>query len=380
MSQIQSEIIAGVGLITLDRPEALNALSLQMVIDLTAVFTDWRDDPKVEVVAIRGSNKRGVFGAFCAGGDIRFFHDAAIAEDPALADFFTAEYSLNNLLYSYPKPYAAFMDGVIMGGGMGLAQGADLRIVSDRTKMAMPETNIGLFPDVGGGFFLSRTPGHLGEYLALTGQMLIGSDALAADLADGIVASDAMPELWASLTANTQLSALQRFEQLSDLVSLPSPVSVPAWQDPQLDTIFALPTVMDMINALDQAQDQDQDQAQSKAKAKADWAAQTLACLRQRSPLMLHVSLEQIRRGRQLTMADDLRMERNIVHHCFHTEHLGRSGTRSETVEGIRALAVDKDNSPAWNPARIEDITSDMIEPFFTSPWPADQHPLKDLD
>ena len=253
-----------------------------------------------------------------------------------------------------------------MGGGMGLAQGADLRIVSDRTKMAMPETNIGLFPDVGGGFFLSRTPGHLGEYLALTGQMLIGSDALAADLADGLVASDSMPELWASLTANTQLSAAQRFEQLSDLVSLPSPVSTPAWQDPQIDTIFALPTVMDMINALEQAE--------------GDWAAQTLACLRQRSPLMLHVSLEQIRRGRQLTMADDLRMERNIVHHCFHTEHLGRSGTSSETVEGIRALAVDKDNSPAWNPARIEDINSDMIEPFFTSPWPADQHPLKDLD
>ena len=366
MSQIQSEIIAGVGQITLDRPEALNALSLQMVIDLTAVFTDWRDDPNVEVVAIRGSNKRGVFGAFCAGGDIRFFHDAAIAEDPALEDFFTAEYSLNNLLYSYPKPYAAFMDGVIMGGGMGLAQGADLRIISDRTKMAMPETNIGLFPDVGGGFFLSRTPGHLGEYLALTGQMLIGSDALSAGLADGIVASESMPELWASLTANTQLSAIQRFEQLSDLVSLPSPVSVPAWQDPQIDTIFALPTVMDMINALEQAE--------------GEWAAQTLAGLRQRSPLMLHVSLEQIRRGRQLTMADDLRMERNIVHHCFHTKHLDRSGTSSETVEGIRALAVDKDNSPAWNPARIEDITSDMIDPFFTSPWPADQHPLKDLD
>ena len=123
---------------------------------------------------------------------------------------------------------------------------------------------------------------------------------------------------------------------------------------------------MDMIKALEQAE--------------GEWAAQTLACLRQRSPLMLHVSLEQIRRGRQLTMADDLRMERDIVHHCFHTKHLDRSGTSSETVEGIRALAVDKDNSPAWNPARIEDITNDMIEPFFTSPWSADQHPLKDLD
>jgi enoyl-CoA hydratase/carnithine racemase len=232
--------------------------------------------------------------------------------------------------------------------------------------MAMPETNIGLFPDVGGGFFLSRTPGHLGEYLALTGQMLVGGDALSAGLADGLVASDSMPELWTSLTANTQLSAIERFEQLADLVSLPSPVTAPQWQDPQIDSIFALPTVMDMINALEQTD--------------GDWAAQTLAGLRQRSPLMLHVSLEQIRRGRQLTMAEDLRMERNIVHHCFNTEHLGRSGTSSETVEGIRALAVDKDHAPNWNPARIEDITNDMIEPFFASPWSEEQHPLKDLD
>ena len=366
MSQIQTDVIAGVGLITLNRPEALNALSLQMIVDLTSVFTQWRDDPGVDVVAIRGSNKHGVFGAFCAGGDIRFFHDAAIAGDTDLDAFFTAEYSLNNLLYSYPKPYVAFMDGVIMGGGMGLAQGADLRIVSERTKMAMPETNIGLFPDVGGGFFLSRCPGHLGEYLALSGQMLIGSDALATDLADGIAASDAMPGLWESLTANSELTAQQRFDQLCDLVSEPSPVATPGWLDPQIDSIFALPTVIDIIKALEQADN--------------DWATQTLQCLRQRSPLMLHVTLEQIRRGRQLSMADDLRMERNMVHHCFHTAHLGRSGKTSETVEGIRALVVDKDQSPQWNPARIEDVTSEMVEPFFDSPWPADQHPLADID
>jgi len=125
---------------------------------------------------------------------------------------------------------------------------------------------------------------------------------------------------------------------------------------------------MDIINALEQASNDN------------DWAAQTLQCLRQRSPLMLHVTLEQIRRGRQLSMADDLRMERNIVHHCFHTQHLGRSGKTSETVEGIRALAVDKDHAPNWTPPRIEDITNEMVAPFFSSPWPADQHPLKDLD
>ena len=171
------------GLLTLNRPKALNALSLQMVRDLTSALLAWRDDPAVLVVAIRGTNKFGrpgspesLFGGFCAGGDIRFFHQAAFAGETgerALDDFFTEEYQLNHLIHTYPKPYIAFMDGVVMGGGMGISQGARVRIVTERTKMAMPETNIGLFPDVGGGYFLSRCPGHAGEYLALTGEVKV---------------------------------------------------------------------------------------------------------------------------------------------------------------------------------------------------------------
>lgn len=363
LSQIQSEIIAGVGLITLNRPQALNALTLQMVVDLNTLLTDWRDNPKVAVVAIRGSHKQGPFGHFCAGGDIRFFHDATIASDPGLETFFTAEYSLNHLIYSYPKPYIAFMDGVVMGGGMGLCQSADLRIVSERTKMAMPETNIGLFPDVGGGYFLSRCPGASGEYLALTGQVLIGDDALAVGLADGFAASDSMPELWNSLTEDQQLSPTQRVEQLQKKLTRTAPK--PQWLDPQINSIFALPTVAAIVQALQQANN--------------DWASQTLQSLRQRSPLMLHVSLEQIRRGRSLSMADDLRMERDIVQHCFNNQHLGRSGANSEIVEGIRALVIDKDQRPAWNPAQIEQVTTDMIDPFFVSPWAGRKHPLAHL-
>ena len=362
-SQIQTETIAGVGLITLNRPEALNALTLQMVNRLSAVLNAWRDDPNIEVVAIRGNHKQGPFGTFCAGGDIRFFHDAAIAEDSALEDFFTAEYSLNHLIYHYPKPYIAFMDGVVMGGGMGLAQGADLRIVSERTKMAMPETKIGLFPDVGGGYFLSHCPGASGEYLALCGQMLTGDEALAVGLADALAATESLPELWNSLTKNTQLSPTKRFEQLQNQLTKTPPQ--PQWLDSQIDSIFSLPTLGDIIQALENANNH--------------WATETLKTLRQRSPLMLHVTLEQIRRGRELCMADDLRMERTIVQHCFYTNHLNRRAESSETVEGIRALAVDKDQNPKWNPARIEDITPEMVAPFFNSPWPENQHPLANL-
>ncbi len=363
MSHIQTEVIAGVGLITLNRPEALNALTLQMVNSLTTVLSDWMENSEVEIVAIRGNNKQGPFGNFCAGGDIRFFHDAAIAGDPALEEFFTAEYSLNNLIYNYPKPYIAFMDGVIMGGGMGLAQGADLRIVSPATKMAMPETNIGLFPDVGGGYFLSRCPGSSGEYLALTGQMLSGGDALALGLADGLAAAEAMPELWESLTDNPQQSPVERLEQLKD--QLTQTAATPQWLDRQIDSIFSLPTLMDIIQALESANNH--------------WAAETLQSLRQRSPLMLHVTLEQIRRGRQLSIADELRMERTIVQHCFNPKHLKRSSNNCETVEGIRALVVDKDRNPQWNPSRIEDVTTEMVNPFFDNPWPQGQHPLADL-
>ena len=362
-SQIQTETIAGVGLITLNRPEALNALTLEMVNRLSAVLNAWRDDPNIEVVAIRGNHKQGPFGAFCAGGDIRFFHDAAIAEDSALEDFFTAEYSLNHLIYHYPKPYIAFMDGVVMGGGMGLAQGADLRIVSERTKMAMPETKIGLFPDVGGGYFLSHCPGASGEYLALCGQMLTGDDALTMGLADAIAPSENLPELWNNLSENLQLSPIERFQQLQNQLTKTAPE--PCWLDRQIDAIFILPTLMDIIQALENANNH--------------WATETLKNLRQRSPLMLHVTLEQIRRGRELCMADDLRMERTMVQHCFYTNHLNRRAETSETVEGIRALAVDKDQNPKWNPARIEDITPEMVAPFFNSPWPENQHPLANL-
>jgi enoyl-CoA hydratase/carnithine racemase len=365
LSNIQWRINAGIGLITLDRPKALNALSLDMVRDLRALLTGWLTNSDVEAVAIRGSNKEGPFGAFCAGGDIRFFHEAAITNDPALEDFFTEEYSLNHLIFTYPKPYIAFMDGIVMGGGMGISQGAMLRIVTERSKLAMPETNIGLFPDVGGGHFLGRCPGATGEYLALTGQLLQGAESLAVDLADAVIDSADMPAIWDALTNDPTTSVAERIEALHQNTEPPGELAPPQWLHPNIDSIFALETINDIAAALE--------------NDGSDWAAQTLDILHKRSPLMLHVVLKQIRVGRDLSLADDLRMERDLVHHCFNTEHLGRSGHSSETVEGIRALAIDKDYSPVWKPPHIEDVTPDMVEPFFVSPWTAQNHPLAAL-
>lgn len=358
--EVLTEVRGQMGLITLNRPKALNALSLQMVRDLMACLLAWRDDPAICAVAIRGSNKEGAFGAFCAGGDIRFLHQAALAGNPALEDFFTEEYALNHLIHVYPKPYIAFMDGVVMGGGMGISQGATLRIVTERTKMAMPETAIGLFPDVGGGYFLSRCPGRVGEYLALTGDMVSPADALAWDLADAQVPAAELPALWDGLALATFTTGAEVVEWFASKKIAKG--AYPVGAEGHFDAYFSQPTALGIVQALE--------------AAGADaWAQKTAATLRKRSPLMVAVVLEQIHRARNMTLAEDLRMERDMVRHCFNL----RPGAASETVEGIRALAVDKDHNPQWNPARLEDVTADMVAPFFASPWPTHAHPLRDL-
>ena len=206
VGDVLTEVRGQVGFITLNRPKALNALSLSMVRELAAALTAWQNDPAVLAVAIRGSNKVGrpgtpeaLFGGFSAGGDIRFFHEVALAGDSALDDFFTEEYRLNHLIHHFSKPYIAFMDGVVMGGGMGISQGAKVRIVTERSKLAMPETNIGLFPDVGGGYFLSRCPGSVSEYLALTGVVIDADEALGYGLADVKLPAAGLPALWQAL-------------------------------------------------------------------------------------------------------------------------------------------------------------------------------------
>lgn len=362
MSDVVTEVRGGTGLITLNRPKALNALSLGMVRELTAALLAWRDDPAVNAVAIRGHGKEGPFGNFSAGGDIRFFHQAALAGDPQLEDFFTEEYELNFLVDTFPKPYVSFLDGIVIGGGMGIAghgrAGQRMRLVTERTKMSMPETQIGLFPDVGGGYFLPRCPGRLGEYLSLTCNVIGGAQAVQANLADVSVNSSQLPALWDALAAG----GVQAFDRrLPDMTAVQPEAAQDLFDRRRIDRCFSLPTVAAIVAELD--------------ADGSPWAAETAAAVRKRSPLMQCVTLEQLRRGRAMGLGDVLRMERDMVRHCFHL----RSVAASETVEGIRALAIAKDNRPDWKPARIEDVDAKEVAAFFASPWPAHAHPLRAL-
>src|SRR6218665_3274020 len=267
-ADVLAEVRGQVGFITLNRPKAINALSLGMVRALLAQLLAWQHDDKVLAVAIRGSHKEGVFGHFCAGGDIRFLHAAGSTGNPELEDFFTEEYALNHLIFNYPKPYIAFMDGIVMGGGMGISQGASLRIVTERTRMAMPETAIGLFPDVAGGYFLSRCPGHVGEWLALTGQTIGAAAAIANQLADGYLRADQQAAVWDALGRQSDPDGTA----LADFVAARSSAADarPACARAQIDDYFSLPDATAIVTALE--------------AARSDWASATAATLRQRSP------------------------------------------------------------------------------------------------
>ena len=359
--EVAIEVRGNVGLVTLNRPQALNALSLAMIRDISAALLAWRDEPSVSAIVVRGATAPGQGVAFCAGGDLRFCHQAALAGDPRLEDFFTEEYTLDHLVHRYAKPVIALLDGIVMGGGMGIGQGASLRVVTERTKMAMPETRIGFFPDVGGGYFLSRCPGRVGEYLALTGQVIGASDAIALGLADFFVPADSLPALVEALGDQPMETTAIAKATVMACASTPPPQTL-AEHRAAIDTHFAHADLATIVRSLE---------ADTRP-----WAAQTLHTLLERSPLMLAVTLEQVRRGRRMSLPDDLRMERDLVRNCLHL----RPAQRSETVEGIRALAIDKDRAPRWNPARIADVSSGDVAPFFDSPWPAHAHPLRMLD
>jgi enoyl-CoA hydratase/carnithine racemase len=212
---------------------------------------------------------------------------------------------------------------------------------------------------VGGGYFLSRCPGRLGEYLGLTGHVLGGTEAMSMGLADALMDSGRLTGLWETLgqTPFESGQAVERWCRNHEQKVFTRVV----WPLAEIDRVFSLDSVGAIVSAL--------------ATTPGDWAAQTLAVLNKRSPLMLHVVLEQVRRARRMGLADALRMERDMVRHCFQL----RPGAASETVEGIRALAVDKDHSPRWNPARVDEVTPEMVAPFFVSPWPAHAHPLRSL-
>ena len=359
---VQTHIKNNIGFITLDRPKALNSLSLDMVRTLTSTLLAWRTDNGVRAVVIRSSSER----AFCAGGDIRFFYDAGRATpregSALLEDFFTEEYALNHLIHFYPKPYVAVMDGIVMGGGMGVAQGGEtnrMRIVTDRTKMAMPEVNIGLFPDVGGGYFLSRTKGEIGTYLGVTGEIIGAADALYAGLADVFVPAAELAS-FSTMLESTDSSRLSQaiLEFAARFATQVTPAtSMLATERGAIDRHFAHDDVLTITASL--------------SKDDSAFAQKTFDTMNKRSPLMMCVTLSQLRRGKTMSVAENLRMERTMVRRSFEN---------GEVLEGIRSVVIDKDNAPKWSPAQLSDVSKEMVERFFEPAWPAHAHPLRTLD
>ena len=339
---ILARIGGRVGHLSLNRPKALHALTLPMVRAMIAALLAWRDDPAVDAVILDHAEGRG----FCAGGDIAFLRDSALNDGGVAArQFFYEEYQLNHLILTYDKPIFAFMDGITMGGGVGLAGPSRYRIATEATRLAMPETGIGLFPDVGGGWYLSRLAGRLGRYLALTGARLDGADCLWAGLATHFLPQAALAEAKAALIADPGDAAAI----LNRLSAVPPPAKIAA-QAETIDRLFASDRYEDILAAL--------------AADGGEWATTTLATLGHKSPQTCKVALRQLQGS--LACADfaaNMAMEYRIG---------SRVLLRPDFAEGVRAVIIDKDHAPKWNPATPEAVTDDLLDAIF-APLPADE-------
>jgi len=335
----------GLGLITLNRPKALNALSYPMIQLMYRALKDWEADSEVLAVLVRGEGEK----AFCAGGDIRSLYESMTSESDEHTHFFKDEYILNEYIYNYPKPYIALMNGYVMGGGMGISQGASFRVLTERSKISMPEVAIGFFPDVGGSHFLSKCPGSLGDYLALTGVTLNGEDALYANLGDWILASDQINvflEKLETLSSNSPAAEQVKKILLSlDARNIPTNPSL-AERRQVIDAIFSLNSVVDIIRGLERA-----------AVDGPEWIGEIVALMKQRSPIAMVGARETILRGRKLTISECFAMELALGARWIEV---------GDFIEGIRALIIDKDNSPQWA-YTLPELTEQKIQSLFPS-------------
>jgi enoyl-CoA hydratase len=327
------------GLVTINRPKALNAVSHGMVLALRAQLDAWADDPAITRVVITGGGER----AFSAGGDIRALYDLGKAGRHAEAlQFWADEYPLNTLIKNYRKPYVALIDGIAMGGGIGVSVHGSHRVAGDRCSFAMPEVGIGFFPDVGATWFLPRMPGELGAYCALTGERFNAADGVASGLATHRIPSARFPALLEGLAGTVSVDAVL------------SAFSEPAGQGPithrksAIDRLFAGDSVEGILAALDR-------EAASEG-ADAEWAGKTAAIIRTKSPLSLKLALAQVRRGATWDFATCMRAEFRIVSRIIHGH---------DFYEGVRAVLVDKGNKPRWNPAALSDVSEAEIKRHF---------------
>lgn len=336
MSDVLTCIEGRVGRITLNRPQALHALTTDMCRAMTDALLAWREEPAVELVLVDHAGERG----FCAGGDIRMLAESGAGDGKAARDFFFIEYRLNHLLFDYPKPVAVIMDGITMGGGVGLAMPARYRVATEKTTFAMPETGIGLFPDVGGGWFLPRMPGHIGQWLALTGARIKAADCELVGVATDFVESARIAELKAAIMADPAAieTLLTQFEADAGRPPL-------ATHQDEIDRAFGLESLETILAALE--------------SSGSDWAKEQLKVLATKSPQTMKVALRQLQLGgRAKTFAENMAMEYRVG---------ARVVQRHDFLEGVRAVIVEKDHAPRWNPPTPEGVSETMLDAIFAA-------------
>ncbi|WP_035722692.1 enoyl-CoA hydratase/isomerase family protein [Bradyrhizobium sp. ARR65] len=327
------------GIIRLNRPKAINAMTLEMSLGIDAALDRFEADPAVAVVLLEGAGERGL----CAGGDIRGLYQSSKAGGDLGKVFWRQEYVMNARIAKYPKPYVAFMDGLVMGGGVGLSAHGRHRVVTERTKLAMPEVGLGFFPDVGGTWLLSRAPGELGTYFGLTGQTMNGPDAIYARFGDAVVPSGKLAELRDVLTKVRPGTSSDEIASLIEGFATGETSGPVAALRPRIDKWFAFDRMQDILAALRQDG--------------SDLALSTLKTLGEKSPRGMVVTLKLLRLARSASSLE----------HCLVREYRAALEVfRSDDFrEGVRAAVIDKDRDPKWSPAAIEDVTMEMVAPYF---------------
>lgn len=340
----------GIGRIRLNRPGAIHALTLNMCEIITGALLDWRNDDSIVAIMIDHAEGRG----FCAGGDIAVLANSAKTDCIAADHFFFTEYRMNHLLFVYKKPVVAFINGITMGGGVGISLPARYRVATERTVFAMPETGIGLFPDVGGGWFLPRLPGRVGVYLAVTGGRIDGADCKAIGIATHYVSSDRLDGIKSAIIA-----APAQMQTILDEADEVPPPSKLAAQREDIDRLFASDRFENIIAAL-------------KAEG-SEWAQKQLSILATKSPQTIKLALRQLTQGAELkNFADNMRMEYRMACNVIR---------RPDFIEGVRAVIFEKDNAPKWHPATPEAVTNELLDALF-APLPGGKEwtPLPQLE
>lgn len=339
IDEVLFEQVGQIGLITLNRPKALHALTLPMILAMQVQLQQWKTNDAVKAVVLQAAPAN----VFCAGGDVRWLYEAGQVQDDTQMHFFWHEYRLNHYIHHLGKPYIALLDGLTMGGGVGISLHGSHPVASERFMFAMPETGIGLFPDIGASFLLNRCPGALGNYLGLTGNRIGPKDAKKVGLVKQLVASDHMPELLQDLIKEEWLddafacvdACVEKYATLYD-------VKEQSLLNPSINVCFSMPTIETIRDKLEAIE--------------GPWAIGVDSILNAKSPLSLKVTLAQLQKTKGMSLADCLKIDYDLVRH-FMTGH--------DFYEGIRALLIDKDKTPSWKPSRLELVKDEMVFGYF---------------